>query len=288
MVRDGTMRPTVAEPIAMPGIDGPWGRVRQSVNWHGHAVIHACWQQWLPAALADPELRNLLGGRDWQRLRGLADPDARSRFAASRLLLRYSAGAALHVPAEQVELAYKPGGRPYLLGCDQLDLSLSHTKDLVVVGLNRRGRIGVDTELSGRRIQFDAVSRQLCTPAERRRLRALPVPEQERELLRIWTLKEAYTKALGQGMRMGFNQFGFGPDGGGSLQAPDGSPAAEGEWSFDTFELLDRYLVSIACQDSGLSGSGDTSVNTMLDEGFMGEVVDLLSRSEREESPSSL
>ncbi|WP_241968119.1 4'-phosphopantetheinyl transferase superfamily protein [Streptomyces sp. ICBB 8177] len=272
-------RTTLAEPISMPGIEGPWSKVRQSVSWTGHAVVHAYWQEWLPAALADPELRNLLGSRDWQRFSGLSDPEARSRFAASRLMVRYAAGAALHVPPDSVELAYKPGGRPYLRGCDQVDVSLSHTKDLMVVGLNRRGRIGVDTELADRRIQYTSVERQLCTPAERELLADLPEPARERELLRIWTLKEAYTKALGQGMRLGFNQFGFGADGT-SLLTPDGRQASRGEWSFGTFWLPDRYLVSVACQDSGAESDGDTSVDTMLDEGFLGEVVDLLSRSE--------
>ncbi|WP_050514945.1 4'-phosphopantetheinyl transferase superfamily protein [Streptomyces rimosus] len=269
-------RTTVAEPILMPGIDGPWSKVRQSVSWRGHAVVHGYWQQWLPAALADPELRNLLGSRDWQRFSGLTDPEARSRFAASRLMVRYAAGAALHVPPDSVELAYKPGGRPYLRGCDQVDVSLSHTKDLMVVGLNRRGRIGVDTEVASRRVRYASVERQLCTPTERRHLTALPEPERERELLRIWTLKEAYTKALGQGMRMGFSQFGFGPDGT-TLRTPDGREVGEGEWSFGTFWLPDSYLISVACQDAGLESGGDTAVGTMLDEGFLGEVVDLLS-----------
>jgi 4'-phosphopantetheinyl transferase len=280
-------RGSVSPPILMAGPDGPWLRVRESVAFFGNAVVYANWQQWRPAVAAGPELRSLLGNRDWQRFSALDKPEVRYRFAVSRMLVRHAASAALQVVPEAVELAYKPGGRPYLRGCDQIDVSLSHTLDLVVVGLNRLGRIGVDTELARRRMRYSEVHRQMCTAAERRVLDRLPESEQEAELLRTWTLKEAYTKALGQGMRMGFTQFGFGP-GGRELQTPDGDAASYGEWSFGTFGLdlnggltsNDHYLVSIACQDAGHGGVEDTSVGTMLDEGFLGQVVDLLGREE--------
>ncbi|MFF5024320.1 4'-phosphopantetheinyl transferase family protein [Streptomyces collinus] len=272
--------PAVAAPLHMPGPDGPWSRVRQSMAWHGHVVVHASWRGWLPATLADPRLRPVLGARDWQRLHALTDPQARDRFAASRLLLKHTAGAVLQTPPDAVELASKAGGRPYLRGCDQIEVSLSHTGDLLVVGLNRRGRIGVDTERGDRRIQYSAVERHVCTPAERRRLAALPDEEQQRDLLRTWVLKEAYTKALGQGMRMGFTQFGFDPDHR-ALLTPTGTPASHGEWSFGTFALDGGHLIGVACHDAGYGDEGDTAVSTMLDEGFLGEVVDLVGRTSR-------
>lgn len=271
-------RTAVAEPLAMPGPDAPWSRVRQSMAWHGHVVVYADWHDWLPATLADPQLRLLLGARDWQRLHALAQPQARDRFAASRLLLKHAAGAALQTTPDAVELASKAGGRPYLRGCDQIEVSLSHTGDLLVVGLNRRGRIGVDTEPAGRRIQYSAVERHLCTPAERRTLAGLPPEEQREALLRTWTLKEAYTKALGQGMRMGFTQFGF-DAGHTTLLTPQGAPASHGEWTFGTFELPGGYLAGVACHDAGYGDEGDTAVSTMLDEGFLAEVVDLVGRA---------
>ncbi|MEI5099134.1 4'-phosphopantetheinyl transferase superfamily protein [Streptomyces sp. PmtG] len=272
--------PDVLAPLLMPGPDSPWSRVRQAMAWHGHVVVYADWRDWLPAAVADPQLRPLLGPRDWQRLHALSDPEARDRFAASRLLMKYTAGAALQSPPDAVELASKAGGRPYLRGYDQIEVSLSHTRDLLVVGLNRRGRIGVDTELADRRIQYSAVQRHLCTPAERRWLADLAPDERQRALVRTWTLKEAYTKALGQGMRLGFTQFGFDP-GHTTLLTPKGDRASHGEWSFATFGLADGYLVGVACHDAGLTGlegEGDTAVSTMLDEGFLSEVIDLVGR----------
>ncbi|MFJ5726182.1 4'-phosphopantetheinyl transferase family protein [Streptomyces sp. NPDC093149] len=262
----------ITEPIHVSGPDGPWDPVREGMDLRGNAVVHTTWGEWLPGAVADPSLRPLLG-RDWQRYRRTNDPTVRYRFVASRLATKFTAAAALGTRPAELDLAYKIGGRPYLRGLDQIDVSLTHTDDLIAVGISRNGRIGVDAEPADRHMSFELLQSHVCTPAERAGLAALPEAEQTAELLRLWTLKEAYTKALGQGLRLGFTEFGFGTAG---LLTPDGTPAARDEWAFTTHRVLGRYLVSVACHDSGLDTSRDTAVRTMLDEGFMEAVAALL------------
>jgi 4'-phosphopantetheinyl transferase len=264
----------ISEPIHVSGPDGPWHLVREGMRLRGNAVVYTTWGEWLTTAVTDPALRPLLG-RDWTRYRRTADPVIRFRFVASRLATKFTAAAALDTEPAELDLAYKIGGRPYLRGLDQIDVSLTHTDDLIAVGVSRNGRIGVDAEPSGRKMQFDLMQDHVCTPAERAELQWLPDAERSAGLLRLWTLKEAYTKALGQGLRLGFAEFGFGA-GSAGLLAPDGTPAARGEWAFTTQQVLGRYLISVACHDAGLDTSRDTAPHTMLDEGFMGAVADLL------------
>ncbi|WP_437097931.1 4'-phosphopantetheinyl transferase family protein [Streptomyces flavidovirens] len=130
------------------------------------------------------------------------------------------------------------------------------------------GRIGLDAERADRRLNFDLVRAQMCTPAEVAELDALPEEQRAACALRLWTLKEAYTKALGQGMRLPFTEFGFGLALGG-LRTPDGAAALGDEWAFATHPVLGRYLISAACHDAGLDPAGDTSVGTMLDQGLL-------------------
>ncbi|PRH80643.1 hypothetical protein C6N75_03085 [Streptomyces solincola] len=266
-----------AERIAPPfhvGPAGPWQPVREGLARQGNAVVHTTWGEWLPVALTDPALRPMLG-RDWQRYRGTVDPAARYRFVASRLAVKYTAAAALDADPAELDLSYKIGGRPYLRGFGQIDISLSHTDDVIAVGVSLHGRIGVDAEPADRHMSFDLLQGHMCTPAERAELAALPAEERGAAMLRLWTLKEAYTKALGQGLRMGFTEFGFDVDGP-ELLAPDGSRAARGEWAFATHRVLGRYLISVACHDSGLDPARDTRVSTMLDAGFMAAVAEVL------------
>ncbi|MET7406943.1 4'-phosphopantetheinyl transferase family protein [Streptomyces sp. NB004] len=264
----------ISEPVHVVGPDGPWHRVREGMRSRGNAVVFTTWGQWLGTAVTDPGLRPLLGG-DWQRYRRTEDPLIRFRFLTSRLVTKYTAAAALDARATDLNLAYKIGGRPYLRGLDQVDISLTHTDDLIAVAVSRTGRIGVDAEPAGRAMSFDLLHSHVCSPAERAELELLPAGRRSAALLRLWTLKEAYTKAIGQGLRLGFTEFGFGADGEGLL-APDGRPASRGEWAFSTRRVLGRYLLSVASHDAGLDSSRDTAAHTMLDEGFMGAVADLL------------
>jgi 4'-phosphopantetheinyl transferase len=265
-------QPAIGEPIhVLPA--GPWRQVHEQLRTHGHAVVHTTWGEWLPTALTQPRLRRLLGRRDWARSRRIPDPTVRYRFVASRLLMKYTAAAALQTGPESLDVSYRLGGRPYLRGFDQLDLSLTHTGELMAVGLSRDGRIGVDVEPADRRMRLDLMQAQMCTPAEQAELAPLSQAEQTRQTLRLWTLKEAYTKALGQGMRLRFTEFGFGLHTG-RLLAPDGTIASPAEWVFATHRVLGRYVLSTACHDAGLDTAHDMAARTMLDPGFAAVMAD--------------
>ncbi|MFI8952450.1 4'-phosphopantetheinyl transferase family protein [Streptomyces sp. NPDC053750] len=264
----------ITPPMHVTGPRGPWEPVREGMALRGNATVCTTWGEWLPVLVGDRRLRALLG-RDWQRYRRTPDPVVRFRFAASRIALKYTAAAALGLRPADIELAYRIGGRPYLRGFDQIDVSLTHTDELIAVGIGRLGRIGVDTEPAGRRMSFDLLQDHVCTSAEKEELATLPEEEQSAAMLRLWTLKEAYTKAIGQGLRLGFTEFGF-KTGSPALLAPDGSPAERGEWAFGTYPVLGRYLVSVACHDCGLDPSRDTRAATMLDDGFLGAVAELV------------
>lgn len=231
-------------PVHVSGPDGDWERVREQFAEHGRTVVHTTWGEWLTAVLLDPRLRTLLG-RDWPRYRQTEAPADRMRFAVSRVVVRHTAAAALEVPATELDLAYRPGGRPYLRGMRGTGVSLSHTDDLIVVGISRDGTIGVDAEPVARQASFELLRDHLCTPGEAARLAALPDAERRLPLLHLWTLKEAYTKALGHGMRRRFSEFGFDRDDTGHIVLDEESDRRRA-WEFDTRLVQGRYLVSVA------------------------------------------
>jgi 4'-phosphopantetheinyl transferase len=240
--------------------------VRKDLTSYGTALIYARLQNLQPKLPKGDDLRKLLG-RDWSRYLDLAHPDVRNRYAASRVLLKYAAGAVLRGDPDGLELAYVPTGRPYLRGCDQIDISLSHTEDLILVGLTTRGLIGVDAERTDRQMYGSGLGRHVCTPYELVTLAALPEEQRNASLVRLWTLKEAYSKAIGQGMQFRFTEFGFGPDGKPvRVQRPDGTTGSGDEWAFRTFVLDSGYCVSAAVYDAGFGTVLDTDITTMLDQ----------------------
>ncbi|MEW2620563.1 4'-phosphopantetheinyl transferase superfamily protein [Streptomyces sp. NPDC048106] len=272
---------TLGEPIEIRGPSGDWGRVRADLDRHGAAVLFARQDAWRPQRAGLPRLRALLG-RDWDRYLELTHPQVRGRFAASRVLLRFAAAAALGVRPESVEIGYGLTGRPQLRGYDGVHLSLSHTDGLLLVGLATDGPIGVDAEPDERILYGPGLDRHLCTPYERERIEALPLAERNPAVLRLWTLKEAYSKALGLGLRFRFTDFGFPPDRAPvDVLRPDGTPASVGRWTFRTGSLDDRYTLGVAVQDAGFGRTTDTAAGTALDPGIVDAVVAALGEEER-------
>lgn len=264
----------------MAGPDGPWEPVRQDLAGTGTALVYGVLTEW-SVHLREPErLREVLG-RDWPRYQRLGHARAKERFLASRLLLRRTAAEVIGTTPDQVDLAYEPGGRPYVRGCDQIDVSLSHTQDVLVVGVTRRGRIGVDVELADRRMAGTASEAQGYTRFEREALDADAAERRNDLLVRLWTLKEAYSKARGQGLRFRFTEFGFALEGERArLVRPDGGPVADGSaWTFGTVALEGRFVVSVAVFDAGFGSGSDLSVQTVLDEGLLEALLNSSGRS---------
>lgn len=293
-------------PFKASGSRGPWQQVRESIRLTGNATVLTTWGEWLNAALAGGGLREMLGP-DWQRYRRTPDPAVRYRFAASRLAVKYTAAAVLGTEPAELDLAYTPGGRPYLRGFGQLDMSLTHSEDLIAVGLSRTGRIGVDAEGAHTQPPAEGFLGHVCTPAERTELASLPAAQQHRARLGLWTLKEAYSKALGQGLPLGFTEFGFtactrcataattaaataAATGAGRcalLCAPDGTPVEGDTWTFATYRVLGgRYLVSVACQDTGVATVPGPALTAPLDETVLATLTDRLSRQPHPFRPS--
>ncbi|WP_107471324.1 4'-phosphopantetheinyl transferase family protein [Streptomyces monashensis] len=274
---------TFGEPIAIRGPRGDWNSVRRDLAVHACAILYARLDDWRPERAGGPRLRALLG-RDWARYLDLTHPEVRTRFASSRVLLKFAAGAALHVPPQAVELGYTPSGRPYLHGYDGVQISLSHTEDLLLVGLATGAVIGVDAERADRALYGAGLGRHLCTPREVELIEAMPAARRDPALVRLWTLKEAYSKAIGLGMQFRFTDFGFETDGTPTgVRRPDGTPGTGSEWSFRTYALLDRYTVSVAVGDSGFGVTTDTQAHTTLDDSIVDALAEALGADEAEQ-----
>lgn len=147
------------------------------------------------------------------------------------------------------------GGRPGLapaFAATGLSFNVAHTPGMVVVAVGRVARLGVDVEAADKRVSLP-VARRYFSPREAAALDALAPEARPRHFLRLWTLKEAYLKAVGEGLAGGLDRMTFTLDGADITFEHDDDAQAD-RWAFREFNP-GGYLLALACLDPGLDAA---------------------------------
>lgn len=126
-----------------------------------------------------------------------------ARFRAARAGLRLVLAEHLGQAAAALRFAYGPEGKPALPGGPAFNLS--HSGDWAALAVTARARIGIDIEAQ-RRVEPEVAAR-FFSAAEQAALAALAPADWQEGFFQIWTRKEAFVKALGQGLRRPLDSF---------------------------------------------------------------------------------
>lgn len=135
-------------------------------------------------------------------------PDDRSRFVMTRGALRHILGSYLQISPAEILFQYGQLGKPALAmrHGGVLQFNVSHTKKLAVIAVTTCTDVGVDIESLTRITDHDGlVSRYFC-PTEIVTFRELDACSRPIAFLNAWARKEAYLKAIGQGVIKGLDQ----------------------------------------------------------------------------------
>lgn len=164
---------------------------------------------------------HLLDAGEKARYRRWVDPERKEEFLAGRCFLKRVLGQHLSLPPSSISLSLTKNGRPYLpaiYGPETPHFSLAHAGDLFLIGLSGYP-IGVDLEPGQRRSPQSL--RPFFSAAEWAHLSAMATADQQVQLLRLFTLKEAFIKATDR--RWGLDAISFSPENGSwKLDKPSG------------------------------------------------------------------
>ncbi len=202
--------------------------------------------------------RSALSDADWARWERLRVEGDRERFLAARILLRFVLSTHTGVSPEVWRFESDEYGRPHITGPTShqgIPFSITHTSGLVACAVTRSGDVGVDAEAHDRESRTVDVAHRFFSAAEVACLDGCS-PEQHRDLFfDIWTLKEAYVKALGRGLTLPLDRFSF------DLSVPppqvlfetELGDAAE-EWAFALERPTQRHSLAVAVRGGTLPG----------------------------------
>lgn len=179
-----------------------------------------------------------------QERKDLVDRAKREEVRRKRLytgaFLQYVLSKETGVPVEQLHYQYNQWGKPELDG-GRIHFNLSHSGEYVVLAISD-APVGVDVEHKTK--GYEALAKRCFCPGECEDVLSL-VTEEERQqsFLEYWTMKEAYIKCKGEGMRIPLNSFCI--QKGISYGDTEISQEGNGDFYFGTFFLEKGYCVSV-------------------------------------------
>ena len=127
----------------------------------------------------------------------------RNRFIAGRGVLRQILSSYLEIRPSQLDFQYGPRGKPMLKATSARPpphFNLGHSEDLILIAVTRPCPVGVDVEWIRPIPELKTISTQYFSTSEAAEIMALPEGEQLRAFYQLWTRKEAYLKASGEGL----------------------------------------------------------------------------------------
>jgi 4'-phosphopantetheinyl transferase len=209
----------------------------------------------LPDSAHVPAQLEVLSDAERDRMDRFRRPIDRRMYGISHVLLRMVLARYESVPPELLRFSRGAHGKPALVdspGSMGVEFNLSHARGLAVVAVARGRAVGIDAERGDRSIGALLASR-IFSPSERTGLDGMSPDDRARAMVRLWTLKEAYVKALGVGLSLSVADLSFGIA---EEKTPRFEPVSTLEhdparWSF--FELGDLcpFVASIAVENPG-------------------------------------
>lgn len=135
----------------------------------------------------------------------------RRRFTAARGLLRTILARYVGAAPQDLHFVYGPHGKPALHhSTTDVRFNVSHSCGIALFAVARDINVGIDVE-GVRDIDAEALASRYFSAAESRALLAVSQADQLLAFFNCWTRKEAYLKALGDGLGRPLDSFDVSP-----------------------------------------------------------------------------
>jgi 4'-phosphopantetheinyl transferase len=172
----------------------------------------------------------------------------RRQFIVARGLLRWLLGSRLGVRPRDVRLCYGSHGKPRVDG--SLAFNMAHSAGFVAIAISSGGDIGIDVEKIDPAIEAMQIAEGFYSQSEAESLRRLHGAERVEGFFRCWTRKEAYLKAIGDGLSRALGDFDVAvePTACSALLRVQWDKREVGRWHLSDLPLHPAYACALAVE----------------------------------------
>ncbi len=209
---------------------------------------------WVAGLDASPDdvarLSRLLSEDERRRSARYRLPRDAARFVIRRAGLRRILERCLGIEARALVFRYDAHGKPELawpFDRAGLRFNMAHSEDLALYAVTRGRRVGVDIERLRRLPDLQSLVDRICSPRERQLFRELPPPARPAAFFRCWTRKEAYVKAIGDGLSYPLDRLTVSLPGQAAQPESLEDPSANtGRWTLQTLAPDPDHVAAVA------------------------------------------
>ena len=171
-------------------------------------------------------------------------------FIAARGILRSLLGKYLKISPAEISFQYSKFGKPGIADNNSLQFNISHSQNIALFAFAKKFNIGVDVEFVKTNIEVKDIATKFFSANEIMNLLALPEQEQTLGFFNCWTRKEAFIKAVGEGLSFPLDKFevSLEPNKSAKLLATDWDQKAVSRWSLYSMSPGTNFVGSLAIE----------------------------------------
>jgi 4'-phosphopantetheinyl transferase len=174
----------------------------------------------------------------------------RRRFIIGRARLRQLLAGRLDVPPGTISFVRGAHGKPALADRfrdSRLCFNLSHCDDLAVYAFVRGRDVGIDVEAVRPLPDADTMASRFFSTDERAAYMALPAGDRALGFFNCWTRKEAFVKAVGDGLSHPLDSFSVSliPSEPAAIVRVGDTPGAECGWCLESFVPAPLHVAAV-------------------------------------------
>jgi 4'-phosphopantetheinyl transferase len=187
---------------------------------------------------------NSLDENESRKLESITENQFKTKYMESVFLKKAILSKYINTPISSIHFGQKKFGKPILISPkNSVDFNVAHSNDFFVCAIADSGLIGVDVE-EIKEIDLQ-ITLEFCCDSELEYCSAGNVIERRTNFFKLWTLKEAYVKAIGKGLSYPLKDICFDLKDMSSVKIKGNNSK---KWLFDV-NKIDNYILSICTSE---------------------------------------
>ena len=197
---------------------------------------------------------SILSEDERERADKLKVEDKRQQYIITRGVLRQRLGLLTNLEPKDFIIEYMEHGKPALANDPRyadITFNVSHSNDFALIAVAQKQNIGIDIEKINRESNHQALMTRFFSMAEQAEFQTIPDANMASAFCACWTRKEAFIKAIGNGVSYGLDNFDVTVDP--DKQTPEIKLHKQSEeiWSAINLPINDEYMACLVSDRDG-------------------------------------